>query len=157
MRAKNRIIIFQFVALLVLCLMPCAAAVAAEPSTEPILRLETGMHTAMIGRIGVDDANHWLVTASKDKTVRLWELPSGRLIRVLRPPVGKGDEGKIYSVAISPDGRQIACGGWTKLGSDSGHTIYLFDRATGHLTHRITDIPNAIFHLAYSPIFLSPA
>ncbi len=112
------------------------------------------MHTAMIGRIGVDDANHWLVTASKDKTVRLWELPSGRLIRVLRPPVGKGDEGKIYSVAISPDGRQIACGGWTKLGSDSGHTIYLFDRATGHLTHRITDIPNAIFHLAYSPHFL---
>jgi len=124
---------------------------AAEPPKEPILRLETGMHTAMIRKVDVDKANRLLVTASDDKTVRLWELATGRLVRVIRPPVGEGDEGKLSAVAISPDGRQIACGGWTKLGSDSGHTVYIFDAETGRLTGRITGLPNVIFHLAYSP------
>jgi WD40 repeat protein len=151
MRAKRRNIIFQFLALVVLCLMPCTAVMAAEPPTEPILRLETAMHTAQIRRISVDAANRWLVTTSDDKTVRLWELPSGRLVRVLRPPIGDGKEGKLYSAAISPDGRQIACGGWTKLGSDSGNAIYLLDCATGRLTGRIPGLPQVITHLVYSP------
>lgn len=137
------------------CLFPVQGgnsfATAAEPQKEPILRLETGMHAGNIKRIGVDAANRWLVTASEDKTVRLWELPSGRLVHVFRPPIGKGNEGKLYAVAISPDGREIACGGWTELDGDSGDTIYLFDRATGRLMKRITGLPNVIFHLVYSP------
>jgi hypothetical protein len=37
------------------------AAQTSEPSREPILRIETGMHTADITRIGVDAANRFLV------------------------------------------------------------------------------------------------
>ncbi|MCK5523340.1 MAG: hypothetical protein KAI83_09425 [Thiomargarita sp.] len=33
---------------------------ANEPTTEPILRIETGMHTAQIKRIGVDAAERFL-------------------------------------------------------------------------------------------------
>ena len=44
------------------------------PTTEPILRIETEMHTAVIGRIGIDGENRYLVTASDDKTARVWEL-----------------------------------------------------------------------------------
>ena len=130
---------------------------AAEPPTEPILRIDPGMHTAMINRIATDAAGHFLVTASHDKSLRVWELPSGRLIRTIRPPAGEGDEGKLYSVALSPNGRTIAAGGWTKFnnGEDTpatdGHTIYLFDRITGDMTGRITGLPNVINHLAFSP------
>ena len=60
---------------------------AADPPTTPMLRLETGMHTATIWRIGVDVAQRYLVTGSDDKTVRVWELASGRLLRTLRPPI----------------------------------------------------------------------
>jgi WD40 repeat protein len=126
-------------------------AFAAEPPTEPVLRIDPGMHTAMITRIATDAAGRFLVTASNDKSLRVWELPTGRLIRTIRPPAGDGDEGKLYSVALSPDGRTIAASGWTKLGSDSGNTIYLFDRATGEMTGRITGLPNVIHHLAFSP------
>ena len=84
---------------------------AAEPPKEPILKIETGMHTAQIGRIGVDDANRYLVTASLDKSVRVWELATGRLLSVLRPPIGERNEGKIYAVDISPAGQTVACGG----------------------------------------------
>ncbi|MDI9570597.1 MAG: caspase family protein [Pseudomonadota bacterium] len=123
---------------------------AAEPPREPILKIETGMHTEKIGRIGVDDANRYLVTASSDKSVRVWELATGRLLSVLRPPMGEGDEGKIYAVAISPDGQTVACGGWTGKWEEND-TIYLFHRPTGELTRRITGLPNCILHLSFSP------
>src|SRR5712671_1184265 len=45
-------------------------AQTGEPSREPILRIETGMHTATIFRIGVDASGKFMVTASDDKTAR---------------------------------------------------------------------------------------
>jgi WD40 repeat protein len=122
---------------------------AQELPQQPILRIEAGMHTASIRRIGVDSENRYLVTGSYDKTVRVWELATGRLLQVLRPPVGQGNEGRIDAVAISPDGGTVACGGWTKAGENS-HNIYLFDRATGSLVGRLAGLPNTIFHLVYS-------
>ena len=117
---------------------------------EPVLRIETGMHTAAITEISIDAANRFLVTASYDKTVRLWELPTGRLLRTLRVPIGEGNDGKLYAVAISPDGGTIAVGGFTASARDGGSNIYLFDRATGTLIKRIGELPNVVTYLTYS-------
>jgi WD40 repeat protein len=53
---------------------------SGELPTAPQLRLETGMHTAAITHIGVDAGNRYLVTGSHDKTIRVWELETGRLL-----------------------------------------------------------------------------
>ena len=137
--------------LIVFQLVFMSLAPAAFSSDDAVLRIETGMHTAMIRRIGVDARNRFLVTGSLDKTVRVWDLEDGTLLKTLRPPVGDGNEGKIYAVAISPDGGTVAAGGWTGYEWDKKVTIYLFDRATGAMTGRITGLPNVIKHLAYSP------
>ena len=122
---------------------------ASELPTEPILRIETGKHGAIILRIDTDAANRFAVTASDDKTVRVWSLPEGRLMRVLRLPIDQGDIGKAYAVAISPDGTTVAVGGFT---GTAGHiNIFLFDRASGELKQRLRDLPNVVIHLAYSP------
>ena len=63
------------------------------PGQSPVLRIETGMHTAMISRIGVDAACTRIATASDDKTARLWSLPDGKLQRTNRPPIGTGLDG----------------------------------------------------------------
>jgi WD40 repeat protein len=120
-----------------------------ELLTEPILRIETGKHGALIRRIDTDAENRFAVTASWDKTVRVWSLPEGRLMRVLRLPIGEGNLGKAFAVAISPDGTIVAVGGWT--GTGGHHNIFLFDRASGELKQRLRDLPNIINHLAYSP------
>lgn len=125
-----------------------AQPASGDLPTEPVLRIETGQHGARIWRIDTDAENRFAVTASDDKTVRVWSLPDGRLLRVLRLPLGFGHMGKAFAVAISPDGGTVAAGGWTILGRGN---IFLFDRASGALTKRLTDLPNVVTHLAYSP------
>ena len=124
---------------------------ASEPPREPILRIETGMHVAVIKRIGIDAENRYLVTGSNDKTVRVWELSTGRLLKIIRPPIGDGNEGMLFAIAMSPDGRTIACAGWTGQNWDDMYaSIYLFDRESGRLIKRIKGISATIFNLTYS-------
>jgi len=132
-------------------------AQAGEPPKEPILRIETGMHTARITRISVDRENRLLATASEDKTIRIWDAGTGALIRIIRLPIGDGDEGKIYSVTLSSDGKTLAAGGWTQFNQGSsattakdGFTIYIFDILTGRIIRRLTGLPNVIAHLIFS-------
>ena len=121
-----------------------------ELPTEPILRIETGQHGAMINRIDTDAENRIAVTASDDKTVRVWSLPEGRPLRVLRLPIDQGSVGRAYAVAISPDGTSVALGGWTAP-NGLNTNVFLFDRASGELKQRLRDLPNCVNHLAYSP------
>jgi WD40 repeat protein len=136
-------------ATLLLIALSAISPTAAQPglSKEPVLRIENGTHTAPIKKISVDAANRYFVTASDDKTVRVWELATGRLLRILRPPIGANHEGKVFAVAISPDGETIVAGGWGIIRSNP---IYVFDRSSGRLTYVIPGLEGVISHLAFS-------
>jgi WD40 repeat protein len=109
------------------------------------------MHTAIITRIATDAAGRWAVTASLDKTARVWEVASGRQLAVLRPPQDVGNEGQLHAVALSPDGAVVAVGGWTGWAWDKEVAIYLFDRTSGRLLRRLPGLPEVVLHLAFSP------
>jgi WD40 repeat protein len=132
-------------------LLPLLGPARAEPpaSDKPFPMIEAGMHTAIIKRIGVDRAGRYAVTASDDKTARLWDLQTGRQLAVLRVPVGPGHEGKLYAAALSPDGALVALGGYTGPAGQP-QAIYLLDRASGRLLQRLPGLPNVAFHLAFS-------
>jgi WD40 repeat protein len=115
---------------------------------DVLLRLDPDMHTAKIGRISVSADGRLLATASNDKTVKLWALPEGKLLRTLRPPIGPGNEGKVYAVALDPAGRWVAAGGWLSKGDD---LVLLFDTSTGAVRARLGHLPNVVNHLAVSP------
>jgi len=127
---------------------------AGEPPKEPILRIETGMHTAVIRRISVDRENRLLATASQDKTIRLWDAGTGSLLRIIRPPVGEGNEGQLFAVALAPDGKTVATGGLTQyeggISKPIDFAIFLFDAGTGRLLRRLKGLPNGITHLVFS-------
>ncbi|MGH6816813.1 MAG: caspase family protein [Hyphomicrobiaceae bacterium] len=122
-----------------------------QPPQDPMLRIDPGMHTAPIKRIGVDTSCTLLATGSEDKTIRLWRLPEGRLLRVLRPPIGPGNEGKVYALALAPDGSWVAAGGWdAAYAVERVNYVYIFDTATGRLVRRLGSLANVINHLAIS-------
>ena len=136
----------------------------AKPAEVPLpqagdvfLRIEPGMHTAQIARIGVDAACTLMATGSDDKTARLWALPEGghgeaKLLRTLRVPIGEGDDGKVYAVALSPDGQWVAAGGWDASWSiHKTMYVYIFEAATGRLVTRLGNLGSTILHLAFSP------
>lgn len=121
------------------------------PSASPVLRLDTGMHTAPIRAAAVDAGGQVLATASLDKTVRVWSLATGEQFRVLRPAIGFGPEGELYAVAISPDGQFVITGGWTGFAWEKANSLYVFEIKTGQLVHRIGGLPQVINRLAWSP------
>jgi WD40 repeat protein len=134
-------------------LLVMALAALSEParaqSPEPVLRIESGTHSAQLRDAATDNDGRVLVTASDDKTARVWSLPDLRLLGVLRPPIGPADEGKLYAVAVSGDGRFAAVGGFTGPGPNQNN-IYIFDLISHLIVQRIGDLPNVITSLAYA-------
>ncbi|MDD4930147.1 MAG: caspase family protein [Gallionella sp.] len=127
---------------------------AAELPVKPMLRIDPGEHTGMIRSIASDEQAHYLVTASEDKTARVWSLADGRLLNTLRIPIGQGNEGKLNAVALSPDGLTVALGGWSRLGYEGGdmnNNIFLFDRASARLLRRLSGLPGVVIDQAFSP------
>jgi WD40 repeat protein len=130
---------------------------AGDPPVEPILRIEPGNHISDIRSISSDGGGRWLVTASLDKTAKVWNLNDGTLSITLRPPSGELLEGQLSAIAISPDGKIVVVGGWTQFSNGSttvvseGMSIYFFDRASGRLINRVSGMANTVVTLRFTP------
>ncbi|MBV9199400.1 MAG: hypothetical protein JOY83_06605, partial [Alphaproteobacteria bacterium] len=118
---------------------------------RPVLAVDPGVHTAKIKSLAVDAGGRFAVTGSDDRTVRIWSVADGKLLRTIWVPVGPGNVGAVYAVAISPDGSTIAAGGYTEK-RYNGTAIYIFDRGSGNLVRRIADdLPDVTDFLKFSP------
>jgi len=129
-----------------------AAIVTAPPraaADEPLLRFETGAHTTKTVGAAVDAAGRVLVTASEDKTARIWSLPDLRLLGVLRPQIGPDQEGLLFAVAVSPDGRLAAvAGSLGRRGADK--LVLLFDLRTREVVRSWAGPAYGTYSLAFS-------
>ncbi len=138
-------------ALLTLAALAGAPAAVSAQTTTPILRVETGMHTTLIRRVVPDVPRNRLFTVSDDKTIRVWQMPDARLLSVLRVPIDAGHEGQLFALAVSPDGKTVAAGGWTGWDWEQQGSIYLFDVATGDLIRRFGGLNETISAMVWTP------
>ncbi len=88
-----------------------ASFARAEDARDFHLDLDTGGHTARIGDLAFTPDGEDIVSASDDKTIRIWDWQSGVTLRTIRGYLGNGSDGKVFAVAVSPDGKTIAAGG----------------------------------------------
>ncbi|HEC85376.1 MAG TPA: WD40 repeat domain-containing protein, partial [Thioploca sp.] len=121
--------------------------VAETTSTAPpILQIDPGGHKALIKDIAFTPDGRYLVSAGHDKVIRVWDLETGQTVRTLRGQIGVGPEGKIYAMALSPDGRWLAAGGYP-----SRWGIRLYNFASGQLVALLKGHTNVVLSLAFSP------
>jgi len=132
-------------------------AMVSKPSTPPvtsppILQLDPGGHKALIMDIAFTPDGKYLISASNDKTIRVWDLAQPGTARILRGQIGAGDEGKIYAMALAPDGRTLAVGDlWQKdmeYNDDKVGDIRLQDLATGRILGLLRGHTNVILMLS---------
>jgi WD40 repeat protein len=118
--------------------------------SEPRLRIETGAHQGRVLGFDLDGAGSLLLTASDDKTARMWSVPALRLLGVLRPPLAEDPAGRLYAAALSKDGSMGAVGGFSR----GPLTIHVFDVARCEIVRQVT-VPEvegeAVRALRFSP------
>ena len=140
----------------------------AQPD-EPILMLHADMHSATINSVATDAKGQFLLTCSDDKTARLWDASTGNRLRTFRPPVGYGNEGRLFACALSPDGNIAATGGQTGSSWNTGDSVpiavgsrtlyvtkqqfsvYIFETTTGDMLSAIDGLDGEILDLKFTP------
>jgi WD40 repeat protein len=107
-----------------------------DSRTGAQLQTLTG-HQGIVWAVAWQSDMRAVVSASYDKTVRYWDLKTGRTIHTFT------HDDEVGSVAISPDKKKIAAGG-----SD---TVMLWDVQTGSVLHRIGGHEGSSSAVAFSP------
>ncbi len=122
----------------------------AGPPQAPILRIDAGGATGAVTRVSVDAAGTLMAAAGYDKVVRVYSLPDGVLRGTLRPPIGMGEEGELYAVAMTPDGKAVFAAGATGGSWDKSFSIYLFSVAARKLVARLPGLESPVNDLVVS-------
>lgn len=82
--------------------------------------------------------SNYVATGSADKSVRFWDVQTGRCVRVFT-----GHPGAVQTVALSPDGRTLASAGEDGL-------VMLWDIASGKRLKRLAGHKGVVYSLSFT-------
>jgi len=139
--------------LLTICLTLLIALSSAnsQTSTDISLELDTLGHTALIKKV-ITTKSGDIITCSDDKTIRVWDSKTGKEKRKILGQIGKGAEGMIYAIALSPDEKWLAVGGFLAGKERSDKTaIRIYNYPTGKLIKVLKSHTSVVNDLSYSP------
>jgi WD40 repeat protein len=131
-----------------LCLALPAAALAQGGPEKPILVLNADGHTDGITAVLFTPDGKRLISASRDKTVRVWDVAGGELLRVLRPAVGPGPIGSLSAAALAPDGKTLlVC---ARGAGENAYPIYAINLETERIERVFDGHEKVVTRLAFS-------
>jgi len=95
-------------------------------------------HSSSIQSMCYSPDGAYIASASRDKTIKIWEVETGRLLRTLTEHTDA-----VNSVAYSPDGAYLASGSWDC-------TVKIWEVETGNCIKTLTEHTSAVNSVAYS-------
>src|SRR5437879_50168 len=96
-------------------------------------------HELAVVAVSVSPDSNYVVTGSRDKSAKLWELSTGREVRSFL-----GHDFTVTSVDISSDGKYLLTG-------SNDETVRLWEMETGKEIFSINPVHEQIKHVAISP------
>ncbi|WP_437971620.1 AAA family ATPase [Sorangium sp. So ce260] len=96
-------------------------------------------HSDPVGACAISPDGRRIVSASDDKTLKVWDLATGKLVSTL-----EDHSHAVSACAISPDGRRI-------VSASGDKTLKVWDLATGNLVSTIEDNAQWVYACAISP------
>src|SRR5262245_35010960 len=109
--------------LLAVCLVVCAIFGPLQARGDEMQFVSSIGHNQEITALAFSPNGRMVLSGSKDKTLKLWDVHSGRLIRTL-----VGHDSSITSIAFSPDGEKAVSGA-------DDRTVRLWELRSGKLLH----------------------
>ncbi|HEY7427717.1 MAG TPA: protein kinase [Gemmataceae bacterium] len=105
-------------------------------------------HSAPVFCLAFRRDGRLLASGGGDGTVRLWDMDSGKTVKILVVPKAPNqkpsDHPTLRSLAFRPDGKQLAVGGWDGF-------VTLWDAESGTQAHRFHAGVGLVQGLAYHP------
>ncbi|WP_238845503.1 ribosome assembly protein 4 [Nostoc edaphicum] len=96
-------------------------------------------HSSWVNSVVFSPDGQQLASASDDKTIKIWDVSSGKLLKSLT-----GHSSRVISVAYSPNRQQLASASLDK-------TIKIWDVSSGKILKSLTGHSSAVISVAYSP------
>jgi WD40 repeat protein len=129
-------------------------ATTLNAKTDAILKLDTKGHTALIRDIIVTKSGD-IISASDDKTIRVWDSKTGREKRKILGQIGQGSEGKIFAIALSDDEKYLAVGGFLNNNGDKEWgNIRIYNYKTGKLLKVLKSHTDVVNDLSFKDKYL---
>ena len=108
--------------------------VSKEIETIRILK----RHSDMVTTVAISPDDRFVISGSKDTTIRIWDTESGRCLKVLR-----GHFDYVWRITISPDGKFIVSGSYDE-------TVKVWDMTTGNCLKTLQGHSNHVLGVAIS-------
>jgi WD40 repeat protein len=96
-------------------------------------------HPSWVWRVSYSPDGKTLASASQDKTVKLWDVGTGKELKTLN-----GHQDRVLSVSYSPDGKTLAS-------ASSDTTVKLWDTVTGKELNTLNGHQSTVTSVSYSP------
>ena len=118
------------------------------PVPKIVLRLDPNGHTGDILDMIVTEDKSELITAGFDKTVRVWDIKTGKEKRKILGEIGVSVLGSIYAIALSKNDKYLAVAGFS---IKNAGMIKIYDYKSGKIVKILnTDTEDMIYALAFS-------
>ena len=119
--------------------LPQAELILSQAAYAPGVRWLFNQHHASVRAVAFSPDGRQALSGSTDRTLILWDLASGQLIRRF-----EGHTQPVTDVVFSPDGQQA-------LSSSADQTLLLWDVASGQPIHTFAGHTDEIHAVAFSP------
>ncbi|MFX0138976.1 MAG: WD40 repeat domain-containing protein, partial [Candidatus Hodarchaeota archaeon] len=108
-----------------------------EIESEKLIRTFKG-HKDSVYSVKVSLDSKYIFSGSEDKTVKVWEFDTGKLIHTLY------HDDQIRTMDVHPEGKYIVTG-------DMGRKVYVWEFETGELVHQLEGHGGWLLSVAFSP------